>query len=101
MTHPLSTCKLVRTALTLEELPFAPLSPSPLSLEDQGNAEFSHDHEDEFPRMNFGGNFREDTPSRQFVNKGELPILVSPPLPVLGLPYRYKLTTKYIVHHND
>ena len=55
-TNPLSTCKLVRTALTLEELPFAPLSSSPLSLEDQGTAEFSHDHEDEFPRILLLGN---------------------------------------------
>jgi hypothetical protein len=48
-----------------------------------------------------GPGVSEKVPSRQFVNKGELPILVAPPLPVLGLPYRYELTTKYIVHHND
>jgi hypothetical protein len=47
--QPCASCSYPRRATTCSTLP------SPLPLEDPRNAEFSHDHEYEFPRMPFVG----------------------------------------------
>jgi hypothetical protein len=48
--QPCASCSYPRRATSCSTLP------SPLPLEDPRNAEFSHDHEYEFPRMPFVGN---------------------------------------------